>query len=142
MMKTTEREPQRQKVCLPNWLPNLRILEELKKKQFWRLERVQTICILQSVAHSGYAPVSPCSSVQVKLVGMLFLQVAVSSLSQQRAWDASRWPQWRTELDHLGRWMVGFPHLQRHFFFVIISNLRDDALCKYSMPNDPTISAS
>uniref|UniRef100_A0A4W2E190 glutathione transferase n=1 Tax=Bos indicus x Bos taurus TaxID=30522 RepID=A0A4W2E190_BOBOX len=31
VMKTTEREPQRQKVCPPNWLPNLSILEELKK---------------------------------------------------------------------------------------------------------------
>lgn len=142
MMKTTEREPQRQKVCPPQLASKPAHPGGALKKQFWRLERVQTICILQSVAHSGYAPVSPCSSVQVKLVGMLFLQVAISSLSQQRAWDASRWPQWRTELDHLGRWMVGFPHLQRHFFFVIISNLRDDALCKYSMPNDPTISAS
>ena len=51
-------------------------------------------------------------------------------------------PQWGTELDHLVRWMVGFPHLQRHFFFVIISNLWDDALCEFSMPNDPMISAS
>ena len=51
-------------------------------------------------------------------------------------------PQWGTELDHLVRWMVGFPPLQRHFFFVIISNLWDDALCEYSVPNDPMISAS
>lgn len=37
-------------------------------------------------------------------------------------------PPWGTELHHLVRWMVGFPHLQRHFFFFIISNLWDDAL--------------
>uniref|UniRef100_A0A4W2DTF6 glutathione transferase n=1 Tax=Bos indicus x Bos taurus TaxID=30522 RepID=A0A4W2DTF6_BOBOX len=34
------------------------------------------------------------------------VEVAVSSLSQQRAWDASRWPQWRTELDHLGNHLL------------------------------------
>lgn len=53
-------------------------------------------------------------------------------------------PRWGAGFDHLVRWMVGSPDLQRCFFFVIVRNLWGDTLrlCEYSVPHDPMISAS